>query len=76
MATYSVSISTTDEGRKVDCALQWAAYEGRVEVTRALLESGIPVNGTDSAGVTALHLAAQQGHSEVSQIHVQLFEGF
>jgi hypothetical protein len=47
-------------------ALHWAAYNGREEVVRLLLErSDLDVNWKDHRKRTALHLAAMAGHEQV-----------
>jgi len=47
--------------------LKSAAYTGDIETVRALVESGVPVNGRDDHGVTPLHAAAGGGHKEVAE---------
>ena len=53
--------------KEVATALQRAAAEGVLEITRALLELGIGIDKTDEEGQTALHLACQ-GIPQVPQI--------
>ena len=48
-------------------ALQLAAGNGHVAATRALLESGVPVDKRNPRGQTALHVAAESGHSAVAE---------
>ena len=52
-------------------ALHLAATNGHVAVTRALLESGLPIEKLNSEGQTALHLAAASGHSAVVELLFQ-----
>jgi ankyrin repeat protein len=39
-----------------------AARHGHLKAVRLLLDLGVPVNGTDPHGLTALHVAAERGH--------------
>ena len=44
-------------------ALRWAATNGHGDAVGRLLKKGFVTNTADSNGVTALHLAARQGHT-------------
>uniref|UniRef100_A0A0L8GHC2 Uncharacterized protein n=1 Tax=Octopus bimaculoides TaxID=37653 RepID=A0A0L8GHC2_OCTBM len=46
-------------------ALHYAAWQGKVEPVRLLLEHGSPVDEKADDGGTALHLASQHGHYDV-----------
>ena len=48
--------------------LHSAAFNGHLEVVGLLLEAGTNKDATDSAGKTALHLAAERGHQQVVQL--------
>ena len=45
--------------------LHYAAFEGHLEVTEALVEAGARINDIDNDGKHALLLAAQEGHIAV-----------
>lgn len=47
-------------------ALTWAAYCGRPEVARLLLDFGAEVDGASDAGVTPLHEAAKAGSAPLA----------
>jgi len=44
--------------------LFWAAFSGRTDIVRALLEKGANVNAIDDSGKTALMSAAVRGHTD------------
>jgi ankyrin repeat protein len=48
--------------------LIYAAWYGRVEVVRVLLEGGANVEGADAHRQTALHAAAFKGHLDVCRL--------
>ena len=48
--------------------LHLAAFAGRAEVVRLLLESGASVHAVDRAANTPLHLSATAGHVAVSRL--------
>ncbi|VDH95150.1 Hypothetical predicted protein [Mytilus galloprovincialis] len=50
----------------------WSALKGIPEITQLLLEDGCEKNTTNDAGFTALHLAAQNGHINVTRCLVEL----
>src|SRR5688572_17171611 len=61
-----------DQGAAVDAravdgttALHWAVRADRVDVVRALLESGAEASAADRYGVTPLYLAAENGNAAV-----------
>ena len=41
--------------------LHFAVYNGNIGVVKALLDAGAPIEATDNAGQTALHIAAYNG---------------
>jgi len=45
-----------------------AAYQGNADAVRSLLDKGANVNEKDSAGRTALFVAAQEGHADITQL--------
>ena len=49
----------------------FSAFEGRVEVCKALLRAGLSVNDTDDEGRSPLICAAQEGHLDVVNVLVQ-----
>uniref|UniRef100_A0A673FHI9 Kinase D-interacting substrate 220a n=1 Tax=Sinocyclocheilus rhinocerous TaxID=307959 RepID=A0A673FHI9_9TELE len=52
-------------------ALMWAAYKGRVEVARLLLEKGANPNITGQYSVYPIIWAAGRGHAEIVQLLLQ-----
>jgi ankyrin repeat protein len=48
--------------------LHGAAWQGHVEVVRALLDFGAPVNAQDGEGYTPLHKAAWRGHEQIARL--------
>jgi ankyrin repeat protein len=48
--------------------LQWASFNGALEVVRLLLEHGADVEATNKQGKTALQEAAQEGHDQVLKL--------
>jgi uncharacterized protein len=54
-----------------NAALLEAARVGRADIVERLLAANVPVNGRDAAGVTALMIAAGQGHVEVVHVLVE-----
>jgi ankyrin repeat protein len=49
-------------------ALRLAAHDGKIEIVRQAIESGVDVQSTDAQGHTALHMAAYNGHSEIVKL--------
>lgn len=49
------------------CAIQEAALTGDVALIQQLFESGADVHARSAHGITALHLAAREGHNEAVQ---------
>lgn len=45
-------------------AMHWAAWNGNVELLKAVIGKGADVNATDKNGSTSFHVAAQYGHLE------------
>ena len=54
-----------------ETALQLAAGAGMLDVVALLVELGADADATDEAGRKAIHLAAQQNHSEVVRLLVK-----
>ena len=52
-------------------ALQEAARQGDAEEITRLLDAGVPVDGTNQYGATALTYAASKGHLDVAQLLVE-----
>jgi ankyrin repeat protein len=48
--------------------LDRAAFKGKVDVVRLLIERGAEVDSRDKWGWTPLHLASRYGHLEVSRV--------
>ncbi|KAF8497846.1 ankyrin repeat-containing domain protein [Russula emetica] len=48
--------------------LQWASYNGALEVVRLLLEQGADVEAKDEDGKTALQQAGDRGHDEIVKL--------
>jgi uncharacterized protein len=46
-------------------ALHWAAFHGKLDIVKALINAGADVNAKDNDGWTALHLAAKYGDLDV-----------
>ena len=44
-------------------ALHEAALEGHVDVVKVLIQNGADVNAVDAVKKTALHIAAEEGHT-------------
>ena len=51
--------------------MQLAAGEGQLEVCSLLVELGADTDATDELGRKAIHLAAQQNHSEVVRLFLK-----
>ena len=49
-------------------ALHWAAYKGRTDIVRILLDAGAEMNVKDAVGYTPLHYAAYHGYTGVVRI--------
>ncbi len=47
-------------------ALTWAAYDGRLDVVKLLLDAGAEIDMGGSANRTALSWAAMQGHQDIA----------
>jgi ankyrin repeat protein len=52
--------------------LHWAAYGGRFDVVKLLLEHGADPNTQDEDGRTPLHKAAYKGHVDVVKLFLEL----
>ncbi|KAI4518713.1 ankyrin, partial [Schizophyllum commune Loenen D] len=52
-------------------SLNWAAWFGRLDTTRVLLERGANINTFDGSGQGPLHCAAQRGHIELIKFLLQ-----
>jgi ankyrin repeat protein len=46
----------------------WAAARGHVEVVKALLESGAELNARTRKGRTAIDIATQEGHNDITAL--------
>ena len=64
-ARLSITVLVSDNSGWT--ALDEAAYNGEVEVIKALVEAGAEVDHADNSGWTALHVAAQESHVEIIQ---------
>lgn len=51
--------------------LQYASYQGHIEVVRELLSRGANVNRTNDFGFTALFYAAQMAHCDVCEVLIE-----
>ena len=64
MLFWGAAVDTIDgEGRTV---LSMAAAQGNIEVIQLLLDRGLDEMHRDNGGLTPLHIAACEGHREVS----------
>lgn len=63
-----VPIDAVDNGRFPFTALMHAAFRGRVEVVRLLLDRGADVTREDLDSFTAITLAAREGHWEIVKL--------
>jgi len=48
--------------------LQWASFNGALEVVRLLLETSADVEARNNYGKTALQEAAEEGHDEITKL--------
>ena len=55
----------TQDARRAQTALMWAAAEGHLEALRLLLESGAKTDARSEGGFTPLLFAVRQGHAEI-----------
>ena len=46
----------------------FAAYEGRTETVKTLIDAGADVNAKHNKGRTTLMVAAKKGHTEIMEI--------
>lgn len=58
-------LATTPLANEHAATLIAAARHGHLAALRLALHLGVPIDGTDRGGLTALHHAAQQGHLDV-----------
>ena len=65
IAGGSIDINYQDNGDNT--ALIWAAYKGREDVVKALIEAGAKLDIQDNGGETALTLASWKGHKGVAK---------
>lgn len=62
---HSGGVSQTLDEMEFERGIWYAAQYGDIDRVRALLAAGTPVDKLDSAGYTALHYAARNGHEEI-----------
>jgi ankyrin repeat protein len=55
----------TKDSRQQRTRLHYSAEKGNTTLVRDLLQSKAYINAQDSDGITALHLAAKLGHTEI-----------
>jgi len=68
---YSVITASGDinvQNQFCTTPLQWASYNGALEVVRLLLEQGADVEAKDEDGKTALQQAGDRGHDEIVKL--------
>ncbi|KAJ5281262.1 hypothetical protein N7478_006634 [Penicillium angulare] len=51
--------------------LTWAAQEGRLAISKLLIEAGMIIGQKDDAGGTALSRAVQNGHEEICSLFIE-----
>jgi ankyrin repeat protein len=59
------------KGYKNRTPLSWAAQEGRLDITRYLLEIGLSINELDSGGRRGLSRASENGHEAVTTLLIE-----
>lgn len=64
-AEADLEMKTADDGLT---PLLAAAYHGRAQVVKVLLDSGAMIDGRNAEGSTALYLASSRGHTGVAEI--------
>ena len=52
-------------------ALHWAAYDGRIDMARQLIEKGANVNAKDDYQATPLHFAAEVGRIDIARLLIE-----
>ena len=74
--SFSIEIHFGNKsGQKKETALQLAAGSGQLDVCRLLLELGADPEAVDELGQKAIHLAAQQNHSDVVRLFLKQLPG-
>lgn len=56
---------------KLDICLLWACLQGAADLVHSLLEAGACADTKDSAGFSAMHLAAESGSDEVIKVLIK-----
>ena len=59
------------EARNGETPLHRSAWNGHVEIARALIEGGADVNAMEDGDQTPLHICAEKGHPEVARALIE-----
>lgn len=71
IALLSREIPFDEIGSSGRTPLMEAAFDGNIDVVRALIQSGAIISIQNSYGLTALHDAAAEGHSEIVELLIK-----
>ena len=68
LITLGANLDWQDEDNGNRTPLHWAAWRGRVEIARMLIDAGANLDIQDDQGQTPLHWAAKYGREEIARM--------